>query len=261
MRATGRYLRALGPRVHTVAAPRPRPHARAHGMPAFAAALGARGGVPARTYQFRTAKTTITPGAPDYSDSYSDRMVAECSKYSMKPVCEHPSYCGADSRAVYIGQGQAGANTGHISYPSQRTNTASFPSGWSAISSYWDDLCVYAPEAGTNLQSALCNVPTPGGSVSWRTALQHNPGFICATQISSFPTQAPTLAPTAGPTTRAPTRAAASSQAVEDTYWQEFPEVQLWESSMADTLCTVLFLTMAACLLFVASILVLKRKW
>ena len=36
--------------------------------------------------------------------NYAEAMVAECNKHQMKPVCDHPSYCKRDSKALYIGQ-------------------------------------------------------------------------------------------------------------------------------------------------------------
>ena len=45
------------------------------------------------------------------SGSYSGVMAAQCSKYGMKPVCDHPSYCQNDKNALYIGQ------QGHTAYP------------------------------------------------------------------------------------------------------------------------------------------------
>ena len=65
----------------------------------FSARLGAKNGVGMRTYLFRKTKLSKTSGG-----SYSELMIAECKKFSMKPVCDHPSYCAKDPTALYIGQ-------------------------------------------------------------------------------------------------------------------------------------------------------------
>ena len=38
------------------------------------------------------------------STTFSAAMVLECNRFGMKPVCEHPSYCRNDAKALYIGQ-------------------------------------------------------------------------------------------------------------------------------------------------------------
>ena len=65
-------------------------------------------------------------------------MVQHCTKYQMKPVCDHPNYCRNDGAALYLGQSQ------HISYPYHRRNNNWIPSGFSKISSKWNNLCVYS---------------------------------------------------------------------------------------------------------------------
>ena len=54
-------------------------------------------------------------------------MINECGKKGMKPLCDHPSYCKADLRAVYIGQDN------HMAYPLHRNTESYFPSGWSEL--------------------------------------------------------------------------------------------------------------------------------
>ena len=76
----------------------------------IAASLGARNGVAAREYTFKIVKASTTSG------KYSDIMIKDCAKLGMKPVCDHPSYCRTDSKAVYIGQDH------HIAYPGHRNN-------------------------------------------------------------------------------------------------------------------------------------------
>eukprot|EP01048_Picozoa_sp_COSAG05_P004992 COSAG05_NODE_286_length_12159_cov_63.200249_1_plen_1966_part_10 len=133
----------------------------------FSATLGAgRYGVLAKKYQFRIVAVLARSG------KYSDRMVASCKTVGMKPVCDHPSYCRTDGKAVYLGQ----AN--HIAYPPHRRINSWFPAGWKSISSKWNGLCSYTNNANGNY--ALCNIPT--NTHAWRTPAQYNPGFICAVQ-------------------------------------------------------------------------------
>ena len=74
----------------------------------FVASLGAKNGVKAAKYDFKVVKASQTSGR------YSDIMIKDCKKNSMKPVCDHPSYCKSDSKAIYIGQSH------HIAHASQR---------------------------------------------------------------------------------------------------------------------------------------------
>ena len=60
--------------------------------------LGAMNGAKAAAYEFKKVKLQGKSG------KYSTLMINECAKNGMKPVCDHPSYCGADANAVYIGQ-------------------------------------------------------------------------------------------------------------------------------------------------------------
>ena len=119
--------------------------------------------MPRQTYTFRLAKFTSTSG------SYSSLMVSECAKYTMKPVCDHPSYCRNDGNALYLGQAH------HIAYWPHRNIMSWFPSGWNQIYMKFHNLCVYTNNANGNY--ALCNIPT--NTHAWRTPSQYNPGFIC----------------------------------------------------------------------------------
>ena len=130
----------------------------------FTANLGAgRNGFRAGTYTF--LKQTLA----SRSGSYSSRMIQQCLKYNMKPVCDHPNYCRNDLDALYIGQ------RSHITpygwHQSMDGINSWFPSGWSSISSHWDGLCSYTANANRNY--ALCNIPA--NTHSWRSAAQANP--------------------------------------------------------------------------------------
>jgi hypothetical protein len=124
--------------------------------------LGAKNGVPAHLYRFKTAKLTSKSGR------YSSLMVTECKKLGMKPVCDHPSYCRKDNQALYLGQ------SGHLSYPPHRNKVSYVPKGFAAIeynshnANSWHDICYYASKA--NGGKALCNIPK--NSHSWRTPAQ-----------------------------------------------------------------------------------------
>ena len=96
-------------------------------------------------------------------------MVAECKKLGMKPVCDHPSYCRTNKAGLYIGQHS------HIAYRPYRNINSWFPSGWSQISSNWDNLCAYTANANGNY--AYCNIPI--NTHAWRHPGQYSPGFIC----------------------------------------------------------------------------------
>jgi hypothetical protein len=130
----------------------------------FTGTLGAKNGVLKRNFIFQGMKLTDRKGA------YSDQMVAHCSAYGMKPVCDHRSYCDGDQNAIFLGQ------THHLAYKPHRNNNNYAPSGLSKIRNYWNGKCSYTGAANGN--NALCNIPT--NSHSWRTPAQANPGFICA---------------------------------------------------------------------------------
>ena len=92
-------------RIHAMHA---RMHAaHMHTLSYITAELGAKNGVPARTYRFQMVKASTTSG------KYSDIMINDCKKIGMKPVCDHPSYCKTDKNAVYIGQSHHLAHGGH----------------------------------------------------------------------------------------------------------------------------------------------------
>ena len=76
----------------------------------FTVSLGSKNGVPQRTYDFQLMKASTTSG------KYSDIMIKDCATIGMKPVCDHPSYCKTDKKALYLGQ------THHIAYPGHRNN-------------------------------------------------------------------------------------------------------------------------------------------
>merc|ERR1711865_746958 len=100
---------------------------------------------------------------------YSDRMVEQCKKLGMKPVCDHRNYCRNDKKALYIGQ------SGHLAYKPHRNNNNYSPAGFSDIRGKWDSLCSYTNNANGN--NALCNIPT--NTHAWRNPGQYNPGFVC----------------------------------------------------------------------------------
>ena len=65
----------------------------------FTISLGGKNGVRAHSYQFKIANLDRLRGG-----SYSRLMIQVCNRYGMQPVCDHPSYCRADDKALYIGQ-------------------------------------------------------------------------------------------------------------------------------------------------------------
>merc|ERR1740123_507994 len=110
----------------------------------FRGVLGKMNGLPERKYTFQVVKTKIR------GKRISNAMVEECSARGMKPVCDHPSYCRNDKKALYIGQKH------HIAYRPHRQTTSYFPKGWKEISGAWDGMCSYTAGHGTG---ALCNYP------------------------------------------------------------------------------------------------------
>merc|ERR1711881_54385 len=95
----------------------------------------------------------------------------------MKPVCDHPSYCKNDGRAVYLGQ------SGHLAYRPHRNNNNYSPPGLAAIRDNWNNLCSYTATANGNY--ALCNIPV--NTHQWRHPGQVNPGFVCGmTGLATF---------------------------------------------------------------------------
>ena len=112
----------------------------------------------------------MVPESP--KGSYSSLMIKECKKLGMKPVCDHPSYCRNDAKALWIAQ------SGHLAYPGHRNNNKYVPSGFNKIRENWRGLCSYTGKAKSD--NALCNLPEQ--SHSWRTPAQLNPGFVCGDQ-------------------------------------------------------------------------------
>ena len=129
----------------------------------FDAALGEKNGVAAATYSFKVVTLT------DRSGRYSDRMIQECKKIGMKPVCDHPSYCKNEGNALYIGQ------SNYLSHPSHRNYNSYNPSGFASIRNQWNGLCNYAASASSG--RALCNIPS--NTYNWKYPSNANPGFMC----------------------------------------------------------------------------------
>jgi hypothetical protein len=127
--------------------------------------LGGKNGVRAHSYEFKIANLDRLRGG-----SYSSAMIQVCNRYGMKPVCDNPSYCKADDKALYLGQ------NAHIAYKPHRNSKNYNPTGWEKISKMWDGLCSYTGTAGgskTNRNNALCNIPAT--SHSWQSPSQVNP--------------------------------------------------------------------------------------
>lgn len=113
----------------------------------FRATLEGKNGVAKKKYFFLPVSTTETSG------TYSDIMVDECNKFQMKPVCDHPSYCKNDEKALYIGQSH------HLAYKPHRKNSGYMPGGFSQIENKWDGMCAYTNRKGQK-DNALCNIPS-----------------------------------------------------------------------------------------------------
>jgi len=118
----------------------------------FIQKLGAKNGVPSRTYEFQTVSVEQRGG------SWIHLSLEECSNIGMRPICDHPSYCKNDYRALYIGQ------TWHIAYPPHRNNMGLFPEGWNLIRNRWNKLCSYTGNHGGG--KFLCNIPR--NTHAWR---------------------------------------------------------------------------------------------
>jgi hypothetical protein len=133
----------------------------------FTIHLGGKNGVRARAYELKIANLDKLHGG-----SYSKLMVGVCKRYGMKPVCDHPSYCASDDKALYLGQ------NAHIAYKPHRTSSKLNPAGWEAIQSKWDGLCSYTgtanqPKNGAQRNSALCNIPST--THAWKKPSEVNP--------------------------------------------------------------------------------------
>ena len=131
----------------------------------FKVQLGGKNGVRAHSYEFKIANLDRLRGG-----SYSSAMIQVCNRYQMKPVCDNPSYCKADDKALYLGQ------SSHIAYKPSRNSKNYNPTGWEKISKMWDGLCSYTGTAGgskTQRNNALCNIPI--NSHSWQSSSKVNP--------------------------------------------------------------------------------------
>merc|ERR1719245_1803756 len=128
----------------------------------FKATLGARNGVPSRSYIFEMTTAPV-------QNSYTDAMLQACQGLGMKPVCDHPNYCKNDARSLYIGQDET------LSHTDQR-NTASYsPTGFAAVKDKWNGLCAFTGSDGGD-QKTLCSY---ANGHAYYTMAQNNPGFIC----------------------------------------------------------------------------------
>ena len=134
--------------------------------PPFVAKLGAKNGVPSATYKFRKVPSDAYD-VPHYN--FKLIMISECKKVSMKPVCDHPSYCKNDKEALYLGQ------SNHLAYLPHRKTASYNPSGFDKIMSNWNGLCSYTGTARN--PRALCNIPV--NTHSWQYVNKVNPGFMC----------------------------------------------------------------------------------
>jgi hypothetical protein len=139
--------------------------------------LGSLNGYPPRVYQFTAVPRLTSPGT---KDSYSDLMIGACNLLGMKPVCEHPSMCEHDDKALYLGQ------DGHLSIPAERNSMGRNPMGFAKIRNQWAGLCSYTGAANGN--RALCNAPA--NSHTWKSPIQADPGFMCARVIRGLPFRA-----------------------------------------------------------------------
>jgi len=116
-----------------------------------------------RRYRFRV----VTSGQRGVRAD--EMMRSECSKYGMKPVCDHPNYCKNDRRSLYIGQKH------HIAHPSHRNKKGWFPSGWDQIKDNFFGVCMYTAHHGNG--KALCNYPY--STHSWRAIGKSFNTFVC----------------------------------------------------------------------------------
>ena len=110
--------------------------------------------LPGRRYQFMIERLPTDPGAIRSNFkllrdlkaatggkldpfSYSAQMVAVCSTYGMKPVCNHAAQCEFDNHSLYIGQ------AGQLTLSRHREDNEFNPSGFERIAQNWDGLCSY----------------------------------------------------------------------------------------------------------------------
>jgi hypothetical protein len=134
----------------------------------FEGNLAARRGADAGTYKFQRVRASDAAAAS--AQNYVTVMIEACAKIQMKPLCDHPSYCGGDSRSVYIGQDH------HIAHGGHRNSDAYFPSGWSQLKGKFpNNFCTFTGSSGGDTRT-LC---TYGNSHQWQYTNQ-NREIMCA---------------------------------------------------------------------------------
>jgi len=112
----------------------------------FTATLEGKNGVATRKYVFQKLTTD------ERLDAWSPFMTKECSYLGMRPVCDHPKYCKADTRSLYIGQDK------HLAYPKHRKDETAVPHGFHKIQKAWNGVCSFTGKHGSG--KALCNIPS-----------------------------------------------------------------------------------------------------
>jgi hypothetical protein len=132
--------------------------------PPFSGTLQSRNGVNTGVYKFQRIRVQSKTG------TYDQTYVSECNKQGMKPLCDHPSYCRNDAKAVYIGQDN------HISHMPHFNQNSYFPNGWAELKDKFPStFCTYTAQHGS-ADKHLC---TTGGSHSWQT-VEGNNEIMCA---------------------------------------------------------------------------------
>merc|ERR1719271_1653153 len=128
--------------------------------------IGAKNGVPARVYSFRQMRYDGRNGG-----NYADTSIRGCRKngHGWKPVCDHPSYCRNDRRALYIGQSH------HLAYGGHWHNNY-MPHGLMVWKNRFrqNGMCFFTGNHGGKHRD-LC---AHGNSHTWRTAVQ-NRYYMC----------------------------------------------------------------------------------
>ena len=140
--------------------------------------IGAKNGVPTRTYAFSVAKLGGTR-----TGRYSDLMIAACKRLSMKPVCDHANYCRLDYRALYIGQTShlafVGTLKGAITWENLHNCAATANGGIRSTGGSWTSSYAY---------SRVEKIEAGSVSVTWRF-LPHGEammGFDCGGDAHSI---------------------------------------------------------------------------
>lgn len=131
--------------------------------------MGEKNGVQAKTWTFLLKPMS---SVEDMSGNFNEMARRECAKSGgMKPICDHPSWCKADSTSYYIGQ------NAHFSHGGHRNTLSYFPSGWSnQIAEEFYGICTYT---GGNT-NAICEHSK--GSHAWKTLAQTKAekfSFVC----------------------------------------------------------------------------------